>query len=69
MVVSEKEFLQDVCGISEAQIYNVESACKSMEPYIPVLEKYYLAVPHSMWDLRPLTRDQTCASCFGSAGS
>lgn len=40
VVMSENEFLQDVGGISEAQIYNVESACKSMEPYIPVLEKY-----------------------------
>lgn len=55
VVMSEKGFLQDVCGISEAQIYNVESAYKSVESYIPVLEKYfvYLAVPHNMWDLRP----------------
>ena len=44
VVISEKEFLQDVGGISEAQIYNVESACKSMEPYIPVLEKYLLFI-------------------------
>ena len=29
----------------------------------------FLAVPRSMWDLSVPTRDQTCASCVGSAES
>ena len=27
------------------------------------------ATPHGMWDLRSLTRDQTCAPCIGSVES
>ena len=31
--------------------------------------KKFLAMPHDMWDLSSLTRDQTCAPCIGSADS
>ena len=30
---------------------------------------YFLAMPHGMWDLNSLTRDQTCTPCIGSTES